>query len=426
VTPDEFTKRLIDERLRAVDAAKAIQFDVETRGGDWSAEDEERWNRANEDIDKLDKRIKAQEQLEKRNRESEEQRAEFEKMVRPSEFAAKADSDEERLRQFCRASLPDSDTWAPRAITFKFTNEMKQRVMAQREQRVLSKLTAGAGGNVVPTGFVERLYAHLVEAATVRQFAGNLTTSSGENLLVPKTTTHGAAALVAEAGTIAASDAAFGQVTMNAYKYGQLIQLSTELVQDTAVDLLGYIAESGGRNVGLASGTHFVTGTGTSQPEGIMTNITAGVTLPTGNTLGFTTAGSIDALFDLYHSIVTGYRARGVWVMNDATLAKIRKTKDTTNQYLWQPGLAAGTPDTILGRPVFTDPNVAVFAASAKVAAFGDFTQYYLIRDVDSVRFERSDDFAFSTDLITFRVLIRTDGKPIDTTAAKSLVASAT
>jgi HK97 family phage major capsid protein len=303
---------------------------------------------------------------------------------------------------------------------------MKQRVMAQREQRVLSKLTAGAGGNVVPTGFVERLYAHLVEAATVRQFAGNLTTSSGENLLVPKTTTHGAAALVAEAGTIAASDAAFGQVTMNAYKYGQLIQLSTELVQDTAVDLLGYIAESGGRNVGLASGAHFVTGTGTSQPEGIMTNITAGVTLPTGNTLGFTTAGSIDALFDLYHSIVTGYRARGVWVMNDATLAKIRKTKDTTNQYLWQPGLAAGTPDTILGRPVFTDPNVAVFAASAKVAAFGDFSQYYLVRDVDSVRFERSDDFAFSTDLITFRVLIRTDGKPIDTTAAKSLVASAT
>lgn len=426
MTPDEFTKKLIDERLRAVNAQKAIQADVEARGGDWSAEDETAWDKANEDVDKLDRRIKSQIELEARNRESEEQRAQFEKMVRPSEFAATADSDEEKLRQFCRASLPDSDTWAPRSITFKFTNEMKQRVLAQREQRVLSKLSAGAGGNVVPTGFVERLYAHLVEAATVRQFAGNLTTSSGENLLVPKTTTHGAAALVAEAGTIAASDAAFGQVTMNAYKYGQLIQLSTELVQDTAIDLLGYIAESGGRNVGLASGTHYVTGTGTGQPEGIMTNITAGVTLATGNTLGFTTTGSIDALFDVVHSIATGYRSRGVWVMNDATLAKIRKIKDTTNQYLWQPGLSVGMPDLILGRPVFTDPNVAVFAANAKVVAFGDFSNYYLIRDVDSVRFERSDDFAFSTDLITFRVLIRTDGKPIDTTAAKSIVASAT
>ncbi len=423
MTPDEFAKRLIDERLRAVNAQKAIQADVESRGGDWSAEDETAWDKANEDVDKLDKRIKAQIELEERNRESEEQRASFEKMVRPSNFADAAESDENRLRQFCRAALPDSDAWAPRAITFKLTDAIKRSVM---EQRTLSKLTAGAGGNLVPTGFVAQLYAHLVEAATVRQFAKTMTTDSGESLLVPKTTTHGAAALVAEAGTIAASDAAFGQVSIGAFKYGQLIQLSTELVQDSAIDLLGYIAESGGRNAGLASGTNYVTGTGTAQPEGIMTNITAGVTLGTGNTTGFTVAGSIDGLFDLYHSIVTGYRARAVWVMNDSTLAKVRKVRDTTNQYLWQPGLTAGQPDTILGRPVFTDPNVASFAANAKVMAFGDFTAYYLIRDVDSVRFERSDDYAFANDLITFRVLIRTDGRVIDATAAKSLVASAT
>jgi len=421
MTPDEFTKHLIDERLRAVSAMKAIQADVEARGGDWSAEDEKSWDKANEEVDALDKRVKAQVALEERNRESEEQRAKFEKMVRPDGGGGPNEqSDEDRIRQWCRAALPNSDTWAPRSISFNLTEAIK------RESRDLTKLTAGAGGNLVPTGFLSRLYAALVEAATVRQVAGNLTTDSGENILVPKTTTHGAGALVAEAAAIAESDAAFGQVTMNAYKYGQLIQLSTELVQDTAVDLLGYIAESGGRNVGLASGTHFVTGTGTAQPEGIMTNITAGVTLPTGNTAGFTTAGAIDALFDVYHSIVTGYRARGAWMMNDATLAKVRKVKDTTNQYLWQPGLAAGTPDTILGRPVFTDPNIAVFAANAKVAAFGDFTQYYLVRDVASVRFERSDDFAFANDLITFRVLIRTDGKPIDTTAVKSIVASAT
>lgn len=418
---DELLQRLYERKRTAVEHMKAIQFDAEANG--WNGEAEEAWKKVNDEIDEINQRYESIVLLEKREREMATQRGEFDGLMKPSNFAS-GESDEEKLRQFCRAALPDSDQWAPRAITFKMTDADKRAV--DRERRDLTKLTAGAGGNLVPTGFVQRLYAALVEAATVRQFSGNLTTDSGENLLVPKTTTHGAGALVAEAGAIAESDAAFGQVTMNAYKYGQLIQLSTELVQDTAVDLLGYIAESGGRNVGLASGTHFVTGTGTAQPEGIMTNITAGVTLPTGNTLGFTTAGSIDALFDLYHSIVTGYRARGVWVMNDATLAKVRKVKDTTNQYLWQPGLAAGSPDTILGRPVFTDPNIAVFAASAKVMAFGDFTQYYLIRDVDSVRFERSDDFAFANDLITFRVLIRTDGKPIDTTAAKSLVASAT
>lgn len=418
---DELLQRLYERKRVAVEHMKAIQFDAEANG--WNAEAEEAWKKVNDEIDETNQRYESLVLLEKREREMATQRGEFDGLMKPSAFA-NGESDEEKLRQFCRASLPDSDQWAPRSITFKLTDADKRAV--DRERRDLTKLTAGAGGNLVPTGFVQRLYAALVEAATVRQFAGNLTTDSGENLLVPKTTTHGAGALVAEAGAIAESDAAFGQQTMNAYKYGQLIQLSTELVQDTAVDLLGYIAESGGRNVGLASGTHFVTGTGTAQPEGIMTNMTNGVTLAVGNSTGFGNAAGKDGLFDLYHSIATGYRARAVWVMNDSVLAKVRKAKDTTEQYLWQPGLTAGAPDLLLGRPVFTDPNLAAWTATQKIMAFGDFTQYYLVRDVDSVRFERSDDFAFQNDLITFRVLIRTDGKPIDLTAAKSMISSAT
>ena len=100
----------------------------------------------------------------------------------------------------------------------------------------------------------------------------------------------------------------------------------------------------------------------------------------------------------------------------DSTLATARKLKDTTNQYLWAPGLA-GAGDTILGKPVVTDPNVAAVALSAKSLAFGDLSAYY-VRLAGGIRFERSDDFAFQSDLVTFRCIVRGDGILVDQSGA--------
>jgi HK97 family phage major capsid protein len=104
--------------------------------------------------------------------------------------------------------------------------------------------------------------------------------------------------------------------------------------------------------------------------------------------------------------------------MADTSAAVIRKIRDGTGgsglgNFLWQPGLVAGAPDTILGRPVVTDPNMPVMAANAYSIAFGDFSEFFTIRDVNAVRFERSDDFAFSSDLVTFRATLRTDSKQV-------------
>lgn len=123
-------------------------------------------------------------------------------------------------------------------------------------------------------------------------------------------------------------------------------------------------------------------------------------------------------LVDLYHSVISGYRANAYWMMNDLSAAIIRKLRDDTGgsglgNFLWQPGLQAGAPDTIFNRPVVTDHNVAVMAANALSIAFGDFSAYFAIRDVNAVRFERSDDFAFANDLVTFRALFRTDSKQL-------------
>lgn len=444
---NDLIQRLHDERLGLAEEMKALIEDVEARGEGWTAEDEQKKARIDEGLDSRKKRITSLFDLNETNASLDEQRAKFEKIVRPAgegtEGSDAEDNLEKRLRNFINAARPDAEAWAPRSMEFKLPQSVKRQVMALRRQgltiedveaRDLLKGTTTAGGFTVPTGFVARLYEHLVERAAIRRTRAEvLTTTSGESLLVPKTTSHGTdAGIIAEAGAITEADPAFGQVSMGAYKYGKLVQVSSELAQDTGIDLLGYVARAAGLALGQGSGAHFVTGTGTAggggaQPEGVMTNMTVGKQLPTGNTAGFTTAGTAaDSLFDVVHSVVSGYRQRAEWLMNDATLAAARKIRDTTNQYLWQPGLTAGVPDTLLAYPVITDPTVAVFAANAKVAAFGDFSLYYLIRDVDSIRFERSDDFAFANDLITFRAIIRTDGRVIDTTAVKALQASAT
>jgi len=291
--------------------------------------------------------------------------------------------------------------------------------------RTLSKLTAAAGANTVSTSFYDRIVAHLIEVAAIMQAGPTvLTTGGGESIQVPKTTAHSAAAIVTEGAAIAASDPAFGQVTLGAYKYGLLIQVSRELIQDTGADLEGYLSMQAGRALGNAFGAHAITGTGTGQPRGVVTDATLGATSATG-TAGAPTA---DNLIDLYYSVLPPYRNSSAarWIIRDSTVAALRKLKDTTNQYLWQPGLVGNATDTFLGKPVLVDPGVAATGLNARSVIFGDMSQYF-VRMVNGVRFERSDDYAFNTDLVTFRALMRADGALVDLTGAvKYLVGAAT
>ena len=107
--------------------------------------------------------------------------------------------------------------------------------------------------------------------------------------------------------------------------------------------------------------------------------------------------------------------------MNDATLKEVRQLKDSNNQYLWQPSLQQGNPDILLGSPVATDPNIETIATAKKVIAFGDMSKYF-IREVQGIQVDRSVDFAFANDLVTFRFIYRADGDLMDTNAVKRMV----
>jgi HK97 family phage major capsid protein len=319
--------------------------------------------------------------------------------------AQSADDQEDQLRAFMQGKSGRSFEVNP----------------TKAELRVLSKASAGAGANTVPTSFYGSLWEHLRDNATlIKAGATVLTTDGGENFEIPTTSGHGAAAQVAENGTIAASDPVFVKRTLGAWKYGQLIQVSRELVDDTGVDLLGYLARVTGENLGNVLGTDLVLGAGTTEPFGITVSATTGVTGSAAVAGVFT----MDNLIDLYYSVIAPYRNKSAaaWLMRDATAASIRKLKDGsggagTGGYVWQPSVVAGQPDLLLSKPVYTDPNIAAVAADAKSVVFGDISSYF-VRVVNGIRFERSDDFAFNTDQVTFRGLIRADGALIDQTGA--------
>lgn len=404
----EVVTRLRERRANVWEQAKVIADRAADENRAFSGEEEGSWTTLNAELDALDKRIKDVLDGEQRAADTE---AAFTKLSgKPATGQRNEDGFAQELRTFMAGKAGHSlEVMPERPVDF----------------RTLSKLTAAAGANTVPTSFYDRIIANLIETAAIMQAGPTvLQTGGGESIQVPKTTAHSTAAIVTEGAAIAASDPAFGQITLGAYKYGLLIQVSRELIQDTGADLEGYLSMQAGRALGNAFGGHAITGTGTGQPRGVVTDATLGVTTGTG-VAGVPTA---DNLIDLYYSVIPPYRNSPAarWIIRDSTVGALRKIKDTTGQYLWQPGLVNGTPDTFLGKPVLTDPGVAATGVNNKSVVFGDMSQYF-VRMVNGIRFERSDDYAFNTDLVTFRALMRADGALVDLTGAvKYLVGAAT
>ena len=392
-------KQILEQRASAWEQAKSLLDTAEAEGRALTAEEQSQFDTINADITGLDAQRQSVEDAEQRAKDA----AEAMERIAPSE-ARQAKGQDETLRAFLRGE------------TRTFDSNDGLGPISSREFRDLVKGTATAGGNTVPTSFRNQLLEHMIEVSGVLTAGPEvLNTSGGENIEVPVTTAYSTAALTAEAAAISESDPAFAKRTLGAYKYGVIVQVSKELLDDTGVDLSGFIARQAGRACGNALGAHLVTGTGSSQPQGVITGATVGVTGGTGVTGGFTA----DNLIDLMFSVIAPYRNSPScgWLMKDSTLAAVRKLKDSTGQYLWQPSLQVGVPDTLLGKPVFTDPNVAAPAVSAKSVLFGDMRAYF-VRLAGGVRFERSDEYAFNQDLVTFKCVVRGDGIVADQTGA--------
>jgi HK97 family phage major capsid protein len=412
----DMTNRLRDRRLNVWEQAKGIADHAADENRAFSPEEQGTWDALNDELDALDKRIKSALEQEKRAKDQDEAFAALERKPASGQQRGGDGGDAQtELRAFLRG-----DPGQPRFY------DVRSQTGRPVDYRALSTLTTGAGGNTVPTSFYDRLVAHLIEVSGILKANPTmLNTNSGENLQIPKTTGHSTAASATQAATLPSSDPAFGLVTLGAYKYGILLQVARELVDDTGVDIEGYLAMQAGRALGNKFGADLVTGTGTSQPTGVITSATVGVT---GTTTGQAGKPVYDDLVDLEYSVIAPYRDSSscYWLMRDATVGAIRKIKDTTGQPIWQPSMIAGAPDLLLGKPLVTDPFMPAVATGAKAVAFGDFSQFF-VRMVGGIRFERSDDFLFGSDMVAYRAILRGDGALVDLTGAiKVLLATAT
>ena len=389
---------LREKRSKAWEAAKAFLDSHRTEKGILTAEDDAAYTKMEQEIEDLGREIARMERREALD-------AELNKPVN-TPLTGKpmpAAGDEKKGRA--------SDEYKR-----NFWNAMRMTGDPHIIRNALQEGTDSEGGYLVPDEFERTLVKALEEENIFRKLAKIIQTSSGDRK-IPVVTTHGSAAWLDEEEQLTESDEVFGQTSLSAHKLGTFIKVSDELLNDSVFDLESYISTEFARRIGSKEEEAFFTGDGSGKPTGIFA---ASGGADVGVTSAAAAALTADELIDLFYSLRSPYRKKAVWVMNDSTVKAIRKLKDGNGQYLWQPALTAGTPDTILNRPVYTSSYVPAIAAGAKTIAFGDFG-YYWIADRQGRSFKRLNELFATTGQVGFMATQRVDGKLILSEAIKVL-----
>lgn len=395
-------KALLDQRATAWSAAQEFQ----ARGDDkpMTAEDRQAWDAALADVERLSKDIEIEE------RHARLAAVDYSQVL-PSDAPAAED----------RAADPEADyRKAFAAFTRRgmsgLDNEQRQLLMSnQAEIRAGATSPGSAGGYFIPTETLAKItetmkaYGGLLGASNV------ITTASGNPLNWPTNDdTANVGAILAENAQITEQDVTLGQKTLGAYTYtSKLVRLSLQLLQDDVFNIEAWLAKKLGERIGRAVAAHLATGTGSSQPEGLFTNATAGKTGAAGQVTSFT----YDDLIDVQHSIDPAYRERAQWAMADSALKVARKLKDGDGRPLWEPSMQIGVPSALLGRPVLIDNGIAAPAASAKSIGYGDIEAAYVVRQVAGGQLMRLDERYADYLQVGFFGFMRLDAKPDDASA---------
>jgi HK97 family phage major capsid protein len=412
----EVVKRLRDRRLQVWEEAKKIATDAAGEQRAMTPDEQGRWDIAQEEMTKLDERIRSSLDAEKRAKDADQAFDDLsgrKKDVAAGAPAAQRDMTEE-IRKWARG-----EQGAPKAL------EIRRQAPGPVNYRILTGPNqTGSASAVIPTDFYDQLIAYLIEVSGIMQCGPTvLNTGGGETLQIPRATVHTTATSAGQAAALPTADPTFTQATLSAIKFGVMLQVARELIDDSGVDLLGYLAMSAGRAIGNAFGTALVNGTN-GVSGGLVPSASTGVTGGVSGSIsaaGAAPGGAVYAnLVDMEYSVIAPYRQSRscYWLAADKTIGSFRKLVDTNNRPVWEPSAVLGSPDLLLGKPIVADPFMPAVGNSAYSIAFGDFSQFF-VRLVGGVRFERSDDFAFGSDLVTFRAILRGDGNLIDTSAIK-------
>jgi HK97 family phage major capsid protein len=215
----------------------------------------------------------------------------------------------------------------------------------------------------------------------LRQYA-KVVTIAGSEIKFPRRIGSTAATWVSEIADRTESGPSYEQVTLTPWEMATFVEISRQLLEDAAYNVEGEVSSDLAESFAIAEGKAFVDGTGTDRPKGIL--VATGIAeVKTGVAADFPAANPGDKLIDVMSAIPTAHAQNGAWAMNRNTLGIVRKWKDSQGNYLWQPGLQAGQPSSLLGRPVIEMVDFPDVAAGKFPIVFGDWSGYRIVDRTD-------------------------------------------
>lgn len=258
-----------------------------------------------------------------------------------------------------------------------FVSYLRQGERAAQETKSLIRSSDPKGGYLAPKEFVADMLRDVAEFSPIRQHASVRTTGS-PSVTFPGRVGRTNARWKGEQESQEESDFSFREIEIPVHEINTYVDVSNELLEDSVIDIEAEIRMAFAEDIAQKEGLAFTFGTGVKQPVGFMTRDDIEYTAN-----GSTTALSADALIDLLYAVPAYQRNNGAWVMNSTSLATLRKLKDDQGVYLWQPGLQAGEPSTILSRPVIEAIDMPDIASGAFPIAYADFSGYRIIDRID-------------------------------------------
>lgn len=406
------SRELREKRAAIIEQMKeAVKLGEEARAKGESASDyDKQFDRAEADERALSKQIAALERI-----EADEKRAAGEH-IEDLDRRGEGPSDKPKKDDYITAYR----TWF-RHGDAGLNAEMRALLAEKRGTNTQVGGTTTLGGYTIDTELIPELVKALKAYSGIFQAARIRPTAQGNTLYVATLDdTSTEASLITEGSSITVQDLTFGQKQLDAYSYKTMMKVSWELMQDSSFNMESEIRDAMGPRFGRALNSSCTTGTGSSQPNGVVTASTLGVT--TSSAIAFT----MNEITDLIHSVDPAYRMspKCGFMFHDVALAAIKKLAigSSDARSLWMPSFREGEPDRIEGYPYWINQGMDnTINTASKIMLFGDF-DYYNIRLVQNLLIIRLNERFADNGITGFVGYMRWDGELLNTAAVKHML----
>ncbi len=380
---------LKQEATQIINEMRALNDRAKSEKREFSADEQAKFNALDERFNTISAQIKR-----------------AEKLLEAERFMNSAPSHETPSEQNERAIDESERTSAFFRMLAKSPGEQHQLA------RALNITTDADGGYTIPKAFASSVIEKLNKETLMRKISSVISTSSTTQ--IPVEATRPEFKWLAEATAFSEVSATFDKIELNAHKCGGVIKLSTEILEDSSIDIESYIRNKMYVALSDLEESAFLNGTGTNQPKGVCTGLTASVTTATQTTVKY------EEVLDLYYALAKSYRANAVFIVSDSFEKQLRLIKDGNGMPIWQPALSAGAPNTLLGRPIYTSEFMPTVAKDTMPAIFGDFS-YYQIADRGAISLQRLNELYAINGQIGLLIQKRVDAKLTLADAVKAL-----